>query len=431
MEGKVKKSVGILSALMCSFLLACPQSFAQSEVNSLVDVLVAKNILTRGEAVQILEDAKSAAQIQQVNAVEQGPSWLANTTFKGDLRLRLQYASKEGQPTATNNPDYRLRTRFRYGFTNTINDTLTIGAGLATGTNTDSGDPRSTNETWQDGFENWEFNIDEAYFDWHPYDYFTVIGGKRAVGSSMHLASDLLWDGDITLDGGTVKMQHSVSDRLKLFSYAGAYILDQQKAGDDNNENPWLYNIQPGLEYKIINEKYNVKFTGAFAYLSAQNIEGRTKLDAKGAGSNNTLISNKYVYSYNIWNPNFKLDYTWGGSKASDYVVGMFGDYVFNPDPEDTGFLLGAKAGHNKVGSKFGDWQVAYSYRYLENDASLDIFPDSDAYSGQTNVEGHEWVLQLGLAKNVILGFDYYMTEPVHGVRKTENLFQVDLLFKF
>jgi len=49
-----------------------------------------------------------------------------------------------------------------------------------------------------------------------------------------------------------------------------------------------------------------------------------------------------------------------------------------------------------------------YIDRHLKKDAWIDIFPDSDAYSGHTDVKGHELAFTYGVGKNVTLGIDYY-----------------------
>jgi hypothetical protein len=108
-----------------------------------------------------------------------------------------------------------------------------------------------------------------------------------------------------------------------------------------------------------------------------------------------------------------------------DYL-GLFGDMVmtFDPDSHNIGYLGGIKFGAKKV-KKLGQWQFKYMYRYLECDAWIDAFPDSDAYGGGTGVKGHEVVLELGLGENSSLALDYYNMDPIDG---EENLgvIQVD-----
>ncbi len=70
-------------------------------------------------------------------------------------------------------------------------------------------------------------------------------------------------------------------------------------------------------------------------------------------------------------------------------------------------------------------------YRYLGKDAVLDILPDSDMYSGKTNVKGIEAVLSFGLSKNITLDLDYYHTEQITGTKNPESVLQVDFNYKF
>jgi hypothetical protein len=63
--------------------------------------------------------------------------------------------------------------------------------------------------------------------------------------------------------------------------------------------------------------------------------------------------------------------------------------------------------------------------------AWMDVYPDSDRYSGLTNVKGHEVILDIGLAKNVSLGLDYYRSEAIKGAKLPESVFQADVNFKF
>ena len=67
----------------------------------------------------------------------------------------------------------------------------------------------------------------------------------------------------------------------------------------------------------------------------------------------------------------------------------------------------------------------------MEKDAWLDTFSDSDFYGGKTGVTGSEAILQYALAKNVILGVDYYCSEKINTPVVAEEILQVDLLLKF
>ena len=64
----------------------------------------------------------------------------------------------------------------------------------------------------------------------------------------------------------------------------------------------------------------------------------------------------------------------------------------------------------------------------------LDIFPDSDALGGKTDIQSNEFIFEYGLGKHVTLGLDYYISErlkaPANNYSR-EHLLQVDVVYKF
>lgn len=198
-------------------------------------------------------------------------------------------------------------------------------------------------------------------------------------------------------------------------------------------DDPWMINMQPGFEYKTTLDRGNITVKSALAYLGLRNTADQANsaiLNSKGAISGNTTNDDGTLkYQYEVIYPSISFEYAWGGMKNKTKA---FADYIYNPDHEGTGFLLEAKIGYKNVGKKFDVWQLSYNYRYLEDDAFLAAFSDSDAHSGVTNVKGSEISLTMGLCKNVLLGLDYYYMEPISGSnRQTESFFQTDLVFKF
>jgi hypothetical protein len=94
------------------------------------------------------------------------------------------------------------------------------------------------------------------------------------------------------------------------------------------------------------------------------------------------------------------------------------------------GYLTGFKFGDKKV-SKPHQWQAKMSYRRLEQDAWLDIFPHGAVYSGETNVKGYQFVVKYGLMKNVFGALQYYRTKRIKGDSLTDHVLRADVLLKF
>ena len=111
----------------------------------------------------------------------------------------------------------------------------------------------------------------------------------------------------------------------------------------------------------------------------------------------------------------------------------VFGDYIQNVDShvdERSGYAAGIKFGDEKVVGK-GQWQWKYQYTRLGRDAFPDAFPDSDRLGGITDVRGHEAILEFGLSKNVVLGFDYYQDQRIKAAKNEQKIVQLDLSVKF
>jgi hypothetical protein len=161
------------------------------------------------------------------------------------------------------------------------------------------------------------------------------------------------------------------------------------------------------------------------AYYGFQNVQGTALEHSSGT---NTLHDDVLMYDYDAVNPSVELGF--GMDSPVDYV-GLFSDMVmtFDPDSQNIGYLGGVKFGAKKV-KKLGQWQFKYMYRYLEHDAWIDAFPDSDAYGGATGVKGHEVGLELGLGKNSSLALDYYNMDPIDG-GENQGVIQVDWNLKF
>ena len=81
--------------------------------------------------------------------------------------------------------------------------------------------------------------------------------------------------------------------------------------------------------------------------------------------------------------------------------------------------------------AKRGDWNLAFTYEYIQPDAVLDAFNDSDFHLGGTNAKG--WVVggNLAVARNTWLTAKWYSTDAVSGPAFSEDTLQVDLNTKF
>ncbi len=375
--------------------------------NALLDSLVEKNILTGAEAADISS---------------QMPSPLVWT---GDVRMRFQSEKLDGKS------DSRDRTRFRLrlGTKAKINDKITAGFGISSG---ESPDARSNNQSFGSGgnaFEFYTLSVNHAYIQYAYDTDTTVILGK--MNKPFWVVSDMLWDQDINPDGVAVQWKAN-APFTEYFVNAGYFVMNEMKS-DTGFGGASLMMIQPGVAYTF---DKNTEGKIALSIYKTNNVMGvdATKL-ANGKDNEKTLASNtlsgeKLVYEYNpvILTGELKLKEFTGLPYAS-----LFGEYVNNPGANSgqQAALIGVKFGNEKV-KKEGEWQGQLTYRYLQADAWLDIFPDSDYYSGNTGVQGVRAQLQYAVANNTVLSGSYYRFEKLTvGDIKKSDLFQLDLQVSF
>jgi hypothetical protein len=410
--------LGILVMILPLALM--PPSASAGEMEILLDKLVKKGVLTQGDADEIAKETKQAAAQKEKAEQEKKqedtktagvPDWVKNMKLGGDLRLRYQGEDRENDGSGTRS---RGRIRLRLGAEAEPAENWTVGARLATG----SGDPRSTNVTMENSFEMKQIRVDQAFARYRPLTWLSFVGGKFE--NPLFRPSDLLWDSDITPEGAALQLAYPVSKSVNLFFTGGFFLLDESASGKD----PFMWALQPGVNWKITNDT-NLKV--AVAYYDFSNVKD-SRLDY--SANTNTLVGNRLRYGYSAPVVSAEL----GFDKLSTFMpyLGFFGEYTKNPDPskDASAYIAGIKFGDKSV-RNFGDWQFQYSYRRIEKDAWLDIFPDSDFYRGATNTLGHEGILTFGLTKNVNLTLDYYNARQVRGSKNTEHLIQADLNLRF
>jgi len=392
------------------------------ETDILIEKLVEKGVLTQGEAQKVLTETKEEMRKELAKGeIESLPQWLQNIKLGGDFRLRHQWERTTGAVARC-----RGRIRFRLGLDAKVNNQIKVAAGLATG----SGDPRSTNQTLERTFSGKGINLDYAYLEYIPTLWATVKAGKiNSIEKVIFRPSDLLWDSDINPEGVSLLLSKKV-DAFNLFMNTNWWVLSESSS---DTSDPYMYVIQPGVKYSF-DEKAQLGL--ALAYYGFENVKGALLAYASGTNSGLTktgdTVAGSLRYDYDSIAPSIELGVKepFGTTLPVPYLT-VFCDYVYNVDPEEDnmGYLVGLKFGSEKI-KKAKDWQVQYTYRRLEKDAWLDTFPDSDAYSGKTGVQGHEIVLSYGVGKNSSLGLDYYYMKKVGNSDKQE-VFQADWQLKF
>lgn len=420
---------GVIVTLFAALLLSSTSPvWAASEVDALLNKLVEKGILSVEEAQEVRNDmAKDSGDIAKAREADTkdvvkkmaGGSWLNTVKWKGDLRLRHETQKRE--PAADRN---RQRFRLRFGFTAKPWDPLEIGVRLATGA---SGDPVSTNQSFDTTFDKKSIFIDQAYAKYTPMDWLSLTGGKM---DNPLETTDIVWDGDVTPEGMVAQLKSPnalpvLPVSIKPFANLGAFAVEEL-ASDFGD--PGMFVFQTGAEVGL---PWGMKWTPSVAYYEMTGIEGRRTSDITNAPSGNSTSGPSgapvFRYDYDMVNlvSHLKLP------EILEQPVALIGDYTHNTGASDDNGAWQAGVEVGKVTERLGSWKASYFYKRLEPDATFGAITDSDFGTGGTNHKGHILGISMGLNKYASVGLKYFRTDEVEGSQAHNDTLQADLQMKF
>ncbi len=483
---KLMLKMGVL--MMIGWLALAPAVAQAVDLGALIDLLQEKGVLTAEEASELrkrpMVEVPTAAPRQPVaasrddgavrlsaspSAMAQGPvvepsvelpGWLQRFKIGGDIRLRYQadlfdeannvatyYDPNDLSPINTTEDRQRFRYRARISLAAQVNDDLKAAFRLATG---NGNDPVSTNDTLGDAFNKDGVVFDRAYLEWQPTSLLTVSGGRIP---SPWFATDLVWDKDLNFEGLAVTYRQQYLDWLGGFATVGAFPVQEL---EQSEEDLWLYGGQVGVNVGRLD---GISFRLAGAYYHFSNTEGQrddaeitafTDLEVEAAlrslQRNNTPVfktltggETKVVglaadfheldllatLDIGFWDPIhlvFLVNYVKNIGYDHDEVKERYGAALPYGN-EDTAYMFGAALGHGKV-DDWGRWSAYMYYKYLESDAVLASFTDSDFHLGGTDAKGWVAGAEFGLMKNTWLSAKWLSANEIN----EEEPFGVDIL---
>ena len=96
----------------------------------------------------------------------------------------------------------------------------------------------------------------------------------------------------------------------------------------------------------------------------------------------------------------------------------------------DFGYLVNFQVGHAVLDKRW-DWNVAVGYRYVESDAVVDGFTDSDFGGGGTNLKGYTLGGNLALSRRVWVGLKLMAADSIAGPTYKNDILQLDFNGRF
>ncbi|AHF90312.1 hypothetical protein OPIT5_08940 [Opitutaceae bacterium TAV5] len=382
----------------------------------------------------------------------------------------------------------RLRLRARLALDADLGEGFSAGVRLATGSD-DS--PVSTNQSMgSDGLgSKYALWLDRGFL---KYDVPGLTDSKLAftVGrfENPFFATDLIWDDDLGFDGVMAQGSRRMG-RLKPFATLGLFPVYNTSFNFSSNQpekfksdDRWLYGVQLGTDIELAKD---LSLKVAVAYYDYAKIAGKLSSpidspDVAGdtdsrrpafAQKGNTYMAlrdNTYytdptspwyqqnLQYYGLATPFSELALTARLDFRRFDPVHLSLDFEFvknlsydegrinsagaqnnlRPGPSglvdggDTGYLARLTVG-DPVLEKRWDWQASIAYKYLETDAVVDGFTDSDFGLGGTNLKGFILGASVGLSRNVSGRVRWLSADNVSGASYSSDVFQFDINAKF
>lgn len=395
----------------------------------------------------------------------------------------------------TDKDRHRFRQRLRLGLDAKITDNFKAGVRLATSNIPDPVSTNQSMGIYGSHYDfsvdraYLQFDAkDEEDFKW-----LTLVGGRIANpwyvgGGEFTGGSELVWDTDLSFEGfaatarqsfGSAKNMTGKHDNSReVFITAGAFPLQETELSSSGK---WLVGGQLGLHWDFANQdavRFGIAYYDYINLRAKPNASPQATCDSNNPANDfsvprylqfgNSLAAICYGNSgtlqqpvsdgnpqlfglasdYNIINANFSYDYAGfapyhlianadfakniGFNKNSVNSLAVVNNNFDNGvvNDETNAWQIRMDFGWPKVDNA-GEWNVFALYKYVQRDAVLDAYTDSDFHLGGTNAKG--WVIgtNYGLMKNVWFTGRWLSTDVITGPRYSNDVLQLDLNAKF
>jgi hypothetical protein len=351
----------------------------------------------------------------------------------------------------------RFRGRARFAVDSDITDSITAGMRITTGNTSDLVSETQT----LDGTSPYQFGLDELYIrlderNAQRFPWLSVVGGRFL--NPWGTPTDLIFHKDLTFEGmamtGRLGFGDGSAEQSHLFVTVGAHPLQEVAL---SGQDKWLAGAQLGANLRW-GDGQHLRFAGAFYdYL---NITGRLNPPSSTIYNytapnylrqGNTLyqISNSPDTTVNLFGlaakyrlANVNATYEWALGR---YSLGITADAVRNLgyNTADVSSRLGSYVAPRTKGYQTevsfgtptvlvaGAWRGVIGYRYLQRDAVLDAYTDSDFHFGGTDARGYYIVGDYGLANRVWMRLRYLSSNAIDGPTLGIDTLQIDLNTRF
>ncbi|HEY2684382.1 MAG TPA: putative porin [Steroidobacteraceae bacterium] len=446
-------------------------------------------------AKQVAEEVKPqvvAGVVQEAKAEKWGvpgalADWLTRTRIYGEVTVREEGLFYDSNNAHDQFPNYyainqagsiaksaaalteflddneqrvRFRGRARFGVESNLTDSISTGMRIVTGNTTDLVSETQT----VDGSAPYQFGLDELYIrlderNLMRFPWLTAVVGRFL--NPYENPTNLIFHRDLTFTGAAITGRLGLGDgtpeQSNLFLTIGGHQLQEiQFSADDK----WLVAAQLGAQlrwgeaqhlrvaggyydYFNVTGRLNPPGSpGLYNYTAPQFLRyGNTVFDIANAAdptSNLFALASKFRLGdvnavYGIGVGRYELSMTADAVKNFGYntteVAANVGYAV--PANRNMGYQAEFGFGYPTISGP-GAWRGVVGYRFLQNDAVIDGFTDSDFhYFGGTNAKGYYVTGEVGLASGLWLRVRYMSANEVDGPHFGVDTLQFDLNARF
>ncbi|MGH7197140.1 MAG: putative porin [Candidatus Omnitrophota bacterium] len=388
------------------------------------------------ESARLAEASKPSVTLEPVKEKEM-PAWLEGLQQAGDVRLRYEVFSRENEDSSDRN---RFRFRLRWGVEKKFNDDWKAGFQFASGENPN--EPVSTNQTLDDEFSLKDIQLQRAYALYTPTEHWKkVIPAAQAVEIGAGKVenpydrdkwnSNIIWDSDVAPEGIYEKVDFRLAEPGKdahwdLNTLMGQWVLNEDSDLTPGDREMISYGL--GTTYQWAKDHF-LSFKSTY-----YDWQGYAPFLKTSSVLSNALGGNdRELESFKILN--FYSEIQWLlPAELGGFPFKVFGDYANNlgfqgggstdetlTNPalrgdSDDAFSIGATLGKAKDA---GSWAFTYEYLYIEPNAVVGVFSESDLGVGFANNKGHRLRFQYKLLKDLELAFSAWLVERVDPTRLT------------
>ncbi|HKJ22175.1 MAG TPA: putative porin [Gammaproteobacteria bacterium] len=439
----------------------------------------------------VMKDVLAKAKKERWGLPGALPAWANRVAIYGDIRLRAQadvFASDNarnyylnflainngggiGQVNYpfldTNVNRYRMRLRGRLGLDAAITSRLKIGVMITTGNTlnpvTFNQDLGSYGTPFQVVWNKFFLRYQSVRSDGSPS--LTAWGGRFG---DPWLHSSLVWYDELDFQG--------IAAKKRFYFHGPAKAPDDPAKGHDfifmtlaavpiqniqfTTNDKWLFGAQVGTDFQVqqrtyfkvgaayydyanISGKRNAFQSNLLDYTAPQFVQkGNTMYDIRNDSDPNTNLF-ALAADYRLVDVTAKLDF----AQLAPHHVILKADYVKNVGYNEqqvfertgqhipahtTGYQYEIAVGwpQDQI-AEWGRWQIAGAYKYLQRDAVVDAFTDSNFHLGGTDTKGFFIRGEYGLATNTWMVMHWYSSNSIDGPPFGIDTLQLGLLAKF